>query len=141
MINNLKIISRNIKRNPVFGFVIIAGFAFSMAVALLLASYIFNEVSYDKSFPHIDRIYRLCAERGITTFRGDRVEDIRKNYPGIELICRYDNGSADFVFENTPFNISNLVKTDNDFFKIFSVIIQFRVYSVPHKRICKYFSY
>jgi putative ABC transport system permease protein len=123
MINNLKIISRNIKRNPVFGFVIIAGFAFSMAVALLLASYIFNEVSYDKSFPHIDRIYRLCVDKGITTFRGDRVEDIRKNYPGIELICRYDNGSADFVFENTPFNISNLVKTDNDFFKIFSVKI------------------
>ncbi len=51
MKNYLKIPIRNLIRNPVSGFVIIAGFAFSLAVALLLASYVFNEAVYDKSFP------------------------------------------------------------------------------------------
>jgi putative ABC transport system permease protein len=119
----LKIIFRNLIRTPVFGVVIIAGFAFSLAVALLLASYVFNEISYDKSFPQIERIYRLCAERGITTFRGDKIDDIRIRYPEIEKICRYDNGSADLVYEKSPFTVTNLVKTDNDFFKIFSLKI------------------
>ena len=121
--NYFKIITRNLIRNPVFGFIIIAGFAFSLAITLLLASFIFNESDYDKSFPEINRIYRLCAEKGITTFRGDRAGEFKNRYPEIERICRYDNGSAEVVYGKTPFAIANLVKTDNDFFKIFSVNI------------------
>ncbi len=124
MKNYLKITIRNLIRNPVSGFVIIAGFAFSLAVALLLASYIFNESDYDKSFPEINRIYRLCAEKGITTFRGDKIQELKDRYPEIEMICRYDNRSAEVVHEKSPFAIANLVKTDNDFFKIFSLNIR-----------------
>jgi putative ABC transport system permease protein len=124
MRNNLKIIIRNLIRNPVFGFVIIAGFAFSLAIALLLASYVFNETGYDKSFPEINRIYRLCTEKGITTFRGDKVRELKDRYSEIERICRYDNGSMELVYEKAPFAVTNLVETDNDFFKIFSVNIR-----------------
>ncbi len=119
----LRILIRNLIRNPVFGFVIIAGFAFSLAISLLLASYVFNETSYDKSFPEIDRIYRLCVDGGITSFRADKVDDIRKNYPEIEKICRYDNRPADLSYEQSPFTVTNLVRTDNDFFNIFSLKI------------------
>jgi len=119
----LKITLRNIMRNPVSGFVIILGFAFSLSVALLLASYIFNESGYDKSFPNINRIHRLCTEMGIATFRGDKVHELKIRYPEIEMICRYDNGSTEVVHEKSPYRINNLVKTDNDFFKIFSLKI------------------
>ena len=119
----VKITIRNLIRNPVSGFVIIVGFAFSLAVALLLASYVFNESGYDKSFPEINRIYRLCTEKGITTFRGDKVHELKDKYPEIEMICRYDNGSAEVVHEKSPYAITSLVKTDNDFFKIFSLKI------------------
>jgi len=124
MRNNLKIIIRNLIRNPVCGFIIIAGFAFSQALALILASYVFNESDYDKSFPEINRIYRLCVEKGITTFRADMAGELKERYPEIEGICRYDNGSTEIVFEKSPFAVTNLVKTDNDFFKIFSVNIR-----------------
>ncbi|MDX9726956.1 MAG: FtsX-like permease family protein [Bacteroidales bacterium] len=119
----LKITLRNLLRNPVSGFVIIFGFAFSLSVTLLLASYIFNEAGYDKSFPNINRIYRLCTEMGITTFRGDKVHELITRYPEIEMICRYDNGSTEVVHKKSPYGITNLVKTDNDFFKIFSLKI------------------
>jgi putative ABC transport system permease protein len=118
------IIIRNLVRNPVFGFVIITGFAFSMAIALLLASYVFNETGYDKSFPEINRIYRLCVESGITTFRGDLVRELRDKYPEIEKICRYDNESMELVLDKVPFAVTSVVKTDNDFFKMFSVNIR-----------------
>ncbi len=119
----IKITFRNLIRNPVSGFVIIVGFAFSLAVALILASYIFNEAGYDKSFPEINRIYRLCTEKGITTFRGDKVHELEDRYPEIDRICRYDNGSTVVVHDKSPYAITNLVKTDNDFFKIFSLNI------------------
>jgi len=124
MRNSLKIIIRNLIRNPVFGFVTIAGFAFSLAISLLLASYVFNETSYDRSFPGIYRIYRLCVEKGITTFRGDKIRELKDKYPEIEKICRYDNRSSELVYEKVPFAITNLVKTDNDFFNIFSLKIR-----------------
>ena len=121
---DLKIIIRNLIRNPVFGVVIISGFTVSLAIALLLASYLFNETHYDKSFPLVKRIYRLCAEKGITTFRGDKAIEFKERYPEIERICRYDNESAEIVYARAPFAITNLVRTDNDFFKIFSVKIR-----------------
>lgn len=121
MINHLKIIIRNLLKNPTFGFVTIVGFAFSFAIALLLASYIFNETSYDKDLPNVDRIYRLCTEKSITTFKGDLSDVLKNRYPDIEKICRYDNDKAEAVYNETPYNVEYLVKTDNDFFSIFSV--------------------
>ncbi|MGB8491085.1 MAG: FtsX-like permease family protein, partial [Bacteroidales bacterium] len=121
--NYLKIIIRILKRNPVFAFVIIGGFSFSLAIVLLLSSYIFSELDFDKSFPEIGRIYRLCTEKGITTFRGDLVKDLKDRYPEIERICRYENGTSELVYNKSPYQVTNLVKTDNDFFKIFSVNI------------------
>lgn len=120
---HLKITIRNLKKNPVFGFVIIAGFTFSLSITLLLASYILNESDYDKSFPEINNIYRLCAEKGITTFRGDKINELKDKYPEIERICRYDNRSAEVVYEKNPYTINNIVKTDNDFFNMFSLNI------------------
>ena len=120
----LKNTIRHLIRNPVSGVIIIGGFALSLSVALLFASYLFNESGYDKFFPAIDRIYRLCAEKGITTFRGDMIREVKDRYPEIERICRYDNGTTEIVQNKSPYAVTNLVKTDNDFFKIFSLNIR-----------------
>jgi putative ABC transport system permease protein len=131
MSNYLKIIIRNLIRNPVFAFVTIAGFAFSLAIALLLASYVFNETRYDKSFPGLNKIYRLCVESGITTFRGDEADEFKDKFPEIENLCRYENGSTELVYKKSPFTITNLVKTDNDFFRIFSINIRSGITNDP----------
>ena len=119
----LKTIVRILIRNPVTGFVIIAGFSLSMALGLLLASYVFNENEYDRSFPEINRIYRLCTPEGITTFRGDMTSELKRKYPEIDEICRYDNDNVEVNCRNSPYMINNLVKTDSSFFSIFSVKI------------------
>jgi len=119
--NYFKIVLRNLVKNPTFGFVTIVGFAFSFAIALLLASYVFNEFSYDKSYPNINMIYRLCTEKTVTTFKGDLAEELKNRYPEIEHLCRYDYDSGNIDYDKTPFTVDDLVKTDNDFFSIFSV--------------------
>ena len=124
MINHLKIVIRNLIKNPTFGFVTIVGFAFSSAITLLLASYIFNEFSYDKDLPNVSQIYRLCAENGVTTFNSNKSNELKERYPEIEKLCCYDNNQAEIVFENTPFKVENMILTNNDFFSIFSVNLQ-----------------
>ena len=102
MKNNLKIILRILWRNPVFTFIIIPGFALSLSVALLLTSYIFGEREYDKSFPEVNNIYRLCVREGITTFRGDLIDELRNKYPGVDKLCRYDNYEAELATRESP---------------------------------------
>ena len=124
MKNHLKIVIRNLVKNPTFGFVTIVGFAFSFAIALLLASYIFNEFSYDKALPNVSHIYRLCNEKGVTTFNGNLADELKERYPEIEKLCLYDKSEVEVVFNNTPFKVENAVLTNNDFFPIFSVRLQ-----------------
>ncbi len=121
MKNNLKIILRILLRNPVFTFIIIPGFALSLSVALLLASYVFGEKEYDKSFPGIENVYCLCTQQGVTSFRGDLIDDLRNKYPEIDKLCRYDNGAQELAYEKTPFKVNSFVKADNDFFRIFTL--------------------
>lgn len=125
MKNHFKVIIRNLIKNPTFGFVTIVGFAFSLAITLLLSSYVFNELTYDKSFPNLNHIYRLCFDKGITTFKGSLVADVKNRYPEIEKICRYDNSSIDAVRNDVPYKINDLIKTDNEFFDIFSLKLRF----------------
>ncbi|WP_319231707.1 FtsX-like permease family protein [Draconibacterium orientale] len=124
MKNHLKIIIRNLYKNPTFGFVTIVGFAFSFAIALLLASYIFYEFSYDKNLPNVDKIYRLCADKTVTTFKIDLTGELKERYPEVEKLCPYDRSQTEVVFENIPFKVENAVLTNNDFFSIFSVKLQ-----------------
>lgn len=121
MKNYIKVIFRNLWKNPIFGIVTIVGFAFSFAIALLLASYIFNEFSTDKNLPNVDQIYRLSTENKVTTFNGNLTDELKERYPEIEKLCRYDKTQIEVGFENSPFKVENAVLSDNDFFSIFSV--------------------
>lgn len=125
MNNNFKIIIRNLLNNPTFGLITIGGFAFSLAIALLLSSYLFNEMTYDKSMPDADRVYRLCTDRGIATFRGDLAQEIKDSYPEIEKVCRYDKSSSDIIYNKTPYSIDNFINTDPEFFRLFSVKLKY----------------
>jgi putative ABC transport system permease protein len=50
-----------LRKSKMYAAIKIGGFAFSIAACLLIALYIRNELSYDKSYPDADRIYRLVG--------------------------------------------------------------------------------
>lgn len=60
--NYLKIAVRQLKKQKMYAVIKIGGFALSIAACLLIALYIKDELSYDKSFPDADRIYRITGE-------------------------------------------------------------------------------
>ena len=61
--NYLKIAWRNLLKSKVHSFINITGLSVGMAVALLIALWIWDELSYDKNFEHYDRIVRLAQHQ------------------------------------------------------------------------------
>ena len=60
--NYFKIALRQLRKQKMYSAIKIGGFAFSIAACLLIALYIRNELSYDKSYPDTARIYRVYSE-------------------------------------------------------------------------------
>jgi putative ABC transport system permease protein len=60
--NYIKIAVRQLRKQKMYAAIKIGGFALSIAACLLIALYIRNELSYDKSYPDAMRIYRLIGE-------------------------------------------------------------------------------
>lgn len=88
MFNNfLKIALRNLKRNKVYSFINIIGLAVGMAVAMLIGLWIYDELSFNKSFQNYDRLAIVMQNQ---TFNGKvgsqtavpylMADEIRKTY-------------------------------------------------------------
>ncbi|MDB5156226.1 MAG: yknZ 3 [Mucilaginibacter sp.] len=57
--NYLKIAIRQLRKHKLYAAIKIGGFSFGIAACLLIALYIKFELSYDRSYPDGDRIYRV----------------------------------------------------------------------------------
>jgi putative ABC transport system permease protein len=93
--NYLAIALRQLRRQQMYAAVKIGGFALSIAACLLIALYIDNELSYDRSYPAKDRIYRLVGYQGPngslgkwTVFPAPMAAAIKKDFPEVERCGR-----------------------------------------------------
>ena len=66
--NYLKIAYRNLARNKGYSFINIGGLAVGMAVAMLIGLWVYDELSYDRSFENYDRIAMVMQNQ---TFNGE----------------------------------------------------------------------
>jgi putative ABC transport system permease protein len=63
--DHFKIAWRNIKKEKLFPFIKIGGFAVGIAACLLIALFIKDELSYDMQYANTDRIYRVVLQAEI----------------------------------------------------------------------------
>ncbi len=110
--NNLKIAWRNIITNKLYAAIKIGGFAFSIAICILIVLYIRHETSYDKMYPDMDRVFRLVisAPDGDKTeqylaFSAPAAKTLQAEIPGIESTGR--------VLPNTLFGAGSNLFTIN----------------------------
>lgn len=132
--NNLKIGLRNLLKRKGHAFVNSMGLALGISSCLLIALYIQNEFSYDKSFEHGDRIYRMLEEH---TTNGDTelknrvpysfVGIVPRDYPEVEnataVAGPFGNQQISILNENgerASFLESNVLIADSNFFSVFS---------------------
>ena len=94
--NYLKIAIRNLIKQKAYTFINLAGLAIGIASAILIFTYVLDELSYDRYHEEADRIYRLVREiqfqnqsplhlAGTSTAIGPT---FAKELPGVEEVVR-----------------------------------------------------
>ena len=94
--NYFKIAIRQLRKQKMYSAIKIGGFALSIAACLLIALFIKDELSYDKSYPDGDRIYRIVGEyndngtidKGVD-FPPPMAKAIKKDFPEVEKSGRF----------------------------------------------------
>lgn len=99
LINYIKIAWRSIKKDKLFTFIKIGGFAVGIAACLLISLFIKDELSYDKHYQNKDEIYRVLVEfpfegeiRKTVHFQLPFAEQLQTDFPEIELAGKYNAG-------------------------------------------------
>ncbi|MDN5217240.1 ABC transporter permease [Fulvivirgaceae bacterium BMA12] len=94
--NHMKLAWRNLKSQPFFTFLNMTGLAVGMAGGLLIALFIYDELSFDKMFADSDRIYRVNIDMrnsGETNYyaavSGPLAGVIRQDCPHVEMVTRF----------------------------------------------------
>ena len=74
--NYLKIAWRNLMKNKIFSFINVFGLSIGLTCCMLIALYLYNELSYDSYHKNVDRIFQLG-----TNFVKEGKEDRTANTP------------------------------------------------------------
>ncbi len=89
--NYLKIAWRNLVKHKLYSAIKIGGLAFSVAACVLIALFIRHEVSYDRSYPDADQLYRAVLTINddgdlsrSTAFMAPFAPTMKANFPEIE---------------------------------------------------------
>jgi putative ABC transport system permease protein len=127
--NYFKIAWRSLKRQPFFTFLNTFGLAIGMAGGLLISLYIYDELSFDKTFTDADRIYRVNADvkfggnaREFAEVSAPMAAAIANDIPQVELTTRFRNRYSMLIKKSdADLNVkeSNATFVDDTFFKMF----------------------
>ena len=89
--NYLKIVYRQLLRQKMYAAIKIGGFALGIAACLLIGLYIHNEMTFDRSYPGAERIYRVVGDgemsRGLA-WPAPLSKAIKQDFPEVEFAGR-----------------------------------------------------
>ncbi|MFY7909534.1 MAG: ABC transporter permease [Emticicia sp.] len=125
--NYLKIAWRNLLKNKLYSFINVFGLAMGMAVTMLIGLWVWDELSFNKSFKNYDGIGQLYQNR---TFDGETGtypsmampigQELRTKYPEFKKVALAQTEEHNFLYQDKKLN-RTIVFAEPDFLDIFSV--------------------
>ncbi|MGB7294010.1 MAG: ABC transporter permease [Candidatus Aminicenantales bacterium] len=128
--NYLKVALRNLLKHKVYSFINILGLAVGIAASVLIALYIFDELSYDRFHAKADRTYRVVAD---WSNGGDSrihqlgtpsilARTIRGIYPQVESLVQISGPLGDCVikYREAAFKETDVFAAEASFFDVFT---------------------
>ena len=131
--NYLKVAFRNLRKRSGFTFINIFGLAIGIACCLLIAVYVFHELSYDQFHTKSDRIYRVTQET-VTSSKEEHGAGtpfpvgptLKNDYPGqIQSVVRFFDMQEDVrtiinAQTDESFRVDDFYMVDSTFFDVFT---------------------
>jgi putative ABC transport system permease protein len=133
-IANLKQAYHYLKKNTIYSVLTIIGLTVGLTVFLLVALFVYNEKSVDKSIPNSNRIYRLIdAEKRDSGLDYNLQDAILENFPEIEANCMLERYEWVMILRanNKSVKLKSGISTTNSFFKVFDIPILRKIDDKP----------
>ncbi len=118
---------RSFRKGQAVSLINLAGLTAGLASVMLIVSYINYELSFDKHYPHSDRIYELVMELAETVpvVKSNVVpaplgRTLKQEFPEIEATTSVSPGSATFLVGDHP-TLLNTLTVSPSFFDIFQL--------------------
>ena len=118
--NALKLYFRNLFRHKVFSVITIGSFAVSLAVVVVLASFLASEFGYDKHIADADRIYRVAGPNNVAGIREEACQLLLDKLPEIESATNYMFSGEPVVFGESTVN-ARVIHSDEGLFSVFPI--------------------
>ena len=125
--NFLKVAIRNLYRNKAFSLINIIGLSIGLAASIMIAMWVFDELSYDRFHSNADRIYRV--ERDIE-YEGQSFvvpvtgaiygPTIMHDFPEVINMVKVDPASLSIEDKNKTRYNEMVYYVDTSFFQVFS---------------------
>ncbi len=128
--NYFMLILRNLKKNKGFSVINIIGLGIGMAASILIALWIFDELSWDRFHEKSDQIYRLEREffrNGETSLipvtSAIYADKIQEEYPQVDKIVRLYKKILKVQLEDGTYIGEKVFFADHSFYDVFSLPI------------------
>jgi putative ABC transport system permease protein len=117
---------RRIRKNVLFSFINIAGFAIGLAAALLVALWVIDELGYDRFHEHSHRMYRIerdmfldGTQMQVPITSPPTAPQMAADYPVVEAFARVAREEVRIEDIRHNHNKEMLLYADSTFFQIF----------------------
>jgi len=125
--NYIKTAWRNVTRNKIYAAINICGIAIGLAASWLIALYVSDELSYDRSFTNTDRVYRLAqhatwpsGSMNLALTSAPFSAAFKTTFPEVEDAARIDlEGGGVIKYADKTFKQDDICFADNSFFNLF----------------------
>ncbi|WP_347839401.1 FtsX-like permease family protein [uncultured Draconibacterium sp.] len=118
--NNFKLYFRNLIKNKVFSTITIGSFTVSIAIIIVLVSFLVSEFSYDKHIKNIDNIYRLKASENQASIPEQSRALMLTEIPEIDAISNYTINYEPIVYQQSNFS-AKVINSDEDLFSVLPI--------------------
>jgi putative ABC transport system permease protein len=116
----LRIYYRTLIRNKVFSLISIGGFSLSLAVVVLLLSFIRSEKQYDRSIPGVEQIYRILTNDHSSYIPEQARDKLLSEFPQVSSATKVLFNNSPVLYKEQNFDM-RIVHTDSGFFRVFSI--------------------
>ena len=113
---------RNFRKQKLIYSITIGGFGISLAVLILIVSFIIEEKSFDRHFPNIDNLYRIKQADQNARIPKRIYQTILDVAPEIESLCLLSRNGTLYRYKDEK-KYANVVSANESFLDIFSIEI------------------
>ena len=126
--NYLTIAFRNLRRQKIYSLINISGLALGMTAFLIIAVWVWHEISYDRFHEHASHIYRVAEKRYFpdqvrlnNRTPGPLSTALKENFPEIKSVARVAwTGERVLRYQDKVHYENDILTVDPDFLRMFT---------------------